>query len=183
MPTPADAITNYILAKDGNRPFLMRQAFAGNAVLEMVVKTDAISFPSTTRGVDGIAEVIVRRFAQDYENIYTFCLAEPPATQPTHFPCHWLAGMSARSDGQIRVGCGRYDWYFDRDGFVEKLVVAIEVMKVLPAQELSASMNWLSALSYPWCSVGEMLRGMPASDGLAAIKGYLQQAGPLVPAQ
>ena len=42
MPTPADAVKTYILAKDGNRPFLMRQAFAENAELEIVVKTDAI---------------------------------------------------------------------------------------------------------------------------------------------
>jgi hypothetical protein len=183
MPTPSHAITNYILAKDGNRPFLMRQAFAENAELEMIVKTDAISFPSMTKGVDGLAEVIVRRFAQDYENIYTFCLSEPPTPALTHFACHWLVGMSVRSDGQIRAGCGSYDWHFGRDGLVEKLVIAIEVMKVLPAAELSASMNWLSALPHPWCGAGEALRDMPALDGLAEIKAYLQQARPLVPAQ
>jgi len=45
MSTPSNAVRNYILAKDGNRPFLMRQAFAEDAELEMVVNTDAISFP------------------------------------------------------------------------------------------------------------------------------------------
>jgi hypothetical protein len=54
MPTPSDAVSTYILAKDGNRPFLMRRAFAENAELEMVVKTDAISFPSLAKGVSAI---------------------------------------------------------------------------------------------------------------------------------
>jgi len=183
MPEPSDAIRNYIFAKDGNRPFLMRQAFAENADLEMVVKTDAINFPSTTRGVDGVAEVVVRRFAQDYENIHTFCLTAPPAAASTRFACHWLVGMSARSDGQIRVGCGRYDWYFGRDGLAEKLVIAIEIMNVLPAAELSASMNWLSALPNPWCSAEAALKSLPRSDGLAEIKAYLQKVRPLVGAQ
>ncbi|MDH8318903.1 hypothetical protein QIG98_27885, partial [Klebsiella pneumoniae] len=65
------------LAKDGNRPFLMQRAFDANAELEMVVKTDAISFPSTARGVKAIADVLVHRFGIDYENVYTVCLSRP----------------------------------------------------------------------------------------------------------
>ena len=38
MPTPAETMRTYILAKDGNRPFLMKQAFAVDAELETVVK-------------------------------------------------------------------------------------------------------------------------------------------------
>jgi hypothetical protein len=60
LPTP-------FLAKDGNRPFLMRRAFAEHAELEMVVKTDAISFPSSARGMNAIEEILVRRFGVDYE--------------------------------------------------------------------------------------------------------------------
>ena len=54
MSTISEAVTAYILAKDGNRPFLMRRAFAEDAALEMVVKTDAISFPSSAKGVSAI---------------------------------------------------------------------------------------------------------------------------------
>src|SRR5215813_5791887 len=165
MPMPSDAITNYILAKDGNRPFLLKQAFAEDAELEMVVNTDAISFPSSAKGVAALEEVVVRKFGVDYENVFTFCLSEPPAGLCRHFSCHWLVGMSARENGQIRVGCGRYDWYFSSDGRAEKLVIVIDVMKVLGPEELSASMNWLSALAYPWCSAGEALNRIPASQG------------------
>jgi hypothetical protein len=183
MSTPSDAVSSYILAKDGNRPFLMRRAFAEDAELETVVKTDAISFPSSAKGLRAIEDIIVRRFGLDYENVYTFCLSQPSETNRRHFPCHWLVGMSARSNGQIRIGCGRYDWYF-RSGkacLVEKLVIAIDVMKILPATELAASMNWLSSLTYPWCSPDEAGRGVPAIEGLAEIETYLKQVRPLLP--
>jgi hypothetical protein len=117
----------------------------------------------------------------DYENVFTFCLSRPSEANRFHFPCHWLVGMSARGDGQIRVGCGRYDWHFGKDGRVEKLAIAIDRMTVLPAAELSASMIWLSSLPYPWCSVDQALDGMPTTEGYAEIANYLKLAGPIAP--
>jgi hypothetical protein len=43
MRTPAQAISTYIRAKDENRPHLMARAFADTAILDMVVRTEAIS--------------------------------------------------------------------------------------------------------------------------------------------
>jgi hypothetical protein len=54
MITASDAVSTYILAKDGNRPFLMRRAFANDAELEMIVKTDAISFPNSAKGLSAL---------------------------------------------------------------------------------------------------------------------------------
>ena len=185
MPTPADAVRTYILAKDGNRPFLMRHAFAEDAELEMVVKTDAISFPSFAKGLSEIGDILVRRFGVDYENIYTICLSQPSEVNRRHFPCYWLVGMSARSDGQIRIGCGRYDWYFEAaaECRVEKLVIAIDVMKIFPASDLAASMNWLTSLPYPWCAPEEAVKAVPAIEGFAEIEAYLRNARPLPPEQ
>ena len=181
MITISDAVSTYILAKDGNRPFLMKHAFAENAELEMVVKTDAISFPSSAKGLAAIEEILVRRFGVDYENVFTFCLSRPSEANRAHFACHWLVGMSAKANGQIRIGCGRYDWHFGAQGCVERLVIAIDLMKVLPATELSASMDWLSSLPYPWCDPDQALVGMPTTDGFAEIATYLKQAGLIAP--
>jgi hypothetical protein len=183
MSTPSNAVSTYILAKDGNRPFLMRRAFAEDAELEIVVKTDAISFPSSAKGVSAIEDVVMRPFGLDFENVYTFCLSQPPEANRRHFPCHWLVGMSARNNGQVRVGCGRYDWYFaaDQECRVERLVIVIDVMKILPAAELAASMNWLSSLPYPWCSSNEALRELPRIEGFAEIETYLKQVRPISP--
>lgn len=54
MPSPFEAISTYFHAKDGNRPFLMRRAFAEDVQLEMVVNTEAISFPSSAKGLGAI---------------------------------------------------------------------------------------------------------------------------------
>jgi hypothetical protein len=183
MSTPSDAVSTYILAKDGNRPFLMRRAFAEDAELKIVLKTDAISFPSSAKGASAIEDILVRRFGLDYENVYTFCLSRPSEANRRHFPCHWLVGMSARDNGQVRIGCGRYDWYFrsNKECYVERLVIAVDVMKILPASELAASMDWLSGLPYPWCSPDEAVRDMPDIEGIAEIETYLKQVRPILP--
>ena len=134
--TATDAISTYILAKDSNRPQLMKRAFAGDCELEMVVNTDAISFPSSARGLEQITQVLVTDFGDQYENIRTFCLSRPTSDYLPHFRCDWLVGMSAKRGGAIRVGCGHYSWQFgpDDDGRVKKLVIDIEVMSVLPVE-------------------------------------------------
>jgi len=175
MPSPAEAVCTYILAKDGNRPFLMKQAFAEDIALEMVVKTDAISFPSTATGLNAVEDILVRRFGVDYENIFTFCLSRPSEADRERFQCHWLVGMSARDAGRpVRVGCGRYDWYFE-DRKVVKLIITIEVMNVLPGTALNGVMRWLSSLPYPWCSATEALKSFPANQDLSEIRAYLKQ--------
>jgi len=179
MPTPAEAVRTYILAKDGNRPFLMQEAFASDARLETVVKTDVISFPSTAEGLSALEDILVRRFCVDYENIFTFCLSEPSVADSARFQCHWLVGMSVKNTGQLRVGCGRYDWHFDGAGKVRKLAIIIDVMKVLPRSELDAAMCWLSSLPYPWCRPGEAANLIPAHEDLADIVAYLKQVGPI----
>ena len=178
MPAPADAISTYILAKDGNRPYSMRRAFAEAASLEMIVKTDAIAFPPTAKGLDSITDILVRRFARDFENVYTFCLASPAARDARQFSCDWLVGMSGKHDGLVRVGCGRYDWHFQSQapGLVEKLKITIERMRVFSPACHDPVMEWLSDLSYPWCPVEEATKCVPDLDGLAEIADYINRA-------
>lgn len=180
MSSPHDAVTTYILAKDGNRPHLMRLAFTSDVELEMVVRTDAITFPAMTKGLAAVTKILVRRFSTEHENVYTFALSRPAPQHREHFPCRWLVGMSAKGDGSIRVGCGLYDWYFTPDPscLVDRLVITIDRMCVLPASSLTGIMDWLSALPYPWCTIDEALRAVPRIDGLAEIETYLATIGP-----
>jgi hypothetical protein len=177
MHSPATAVSTYFLAKDGNRPFLMRRAFATDAELEMIVKTEGISFPGSARGVQAIEDILGRRFANDFENVYTFGLAQPSEANRRHFPCPWLVGMSGKNNGPIRVGCGRYDWYFtpDEDCLVEKLVITIDVMQVLQARGIEPIMDWLCDLPYPWCTPDEALRQMPGTKELNPVRSYLSE--------
>jgi hypothetical protein len=113
--SPIEAVSTYFYAKDSNRPFLMRRAFAEDVQLQMNVTTDAISFPRSANGLGAVEDILSRRFAEDFENVYTFCLALPTKANRHHFPCHWLVGMSAKNNGPVRVGSGRYDWYVTSD--------------------------------------------------------------------
>jgi hypothetical protein len=172
-----DAISTYILAKDSNRPQLMKQVFAGDCELEMAVKTDAISFPSSAKGLESISRVLITNFADQYENVRTFCLSRPNSDYLPHFRCDWLLGMSARQGGAVRVGCGHYSWYFgsDDDGRVKKLVIDIEVMCVIPVEESEPIMQWLAALPYPWCSDIQACESIPAMDALRPIERFLRR--------
>lgn len=173
-----DAISKYIFAKDSNRPQLMKDAFAGDCELEMAVKTDAISFPSSAKGLEEITRVLVTNFGDQYENVRTFCLSRPNSDYLPHFRCDWLVGMSAKEGGAVRVGCGHYGWHFGSgDNWrVKKLTIDIEVMCVLPVETSEPIMSWLATLPYPWCSNTEAHETIPAIDALQPIKRFL---GPL----
>lgn len=171
----AEAISTYILAKDGNRPKLMKDAFAEDCKLEMVVKTDAISFPSSATGLEEITRVLVTSFGDQYGNVRTFCLSRPTSDYLPRFRCDWLVGMSAKQGGAIRVGCGHYNWHFgsDDDRRVKKLGIEIEVMCVLANQSSESIMQWLAALPYPWCSNVQACESIPAIDALRPIERFL----------
>ena len=173
---PADAIKTYILAKDGNRPYLMRRAFAERRTRDRGQDRRHQLFRARPRVSARSKTFSCGSSASIMRNVTPFAFSEPPPAGSVHFACHWLVGMSAKANGQIRIGCGRYDWYFNAHGQVEKLVIAIDVMKVLAADQLRPNMNWFSALPYPWCSAGEALRQMPASDGLAEISSLSETA-------
>ncbi|MDB6442657.1 nuclear transport factor 2 family protein [Pseudomonas sp. 21TX0197] len=174
MTTARQSIQRYIDAKDGNRPHLLAQAFTPDATLDMDMRTDTLSFPAHTEGRDGIGDVLVRRFGQTFENVYTFCLESAPPANVATFQCKWLVAMSDKHSGEVRVGCGEYDWRFEAEsGLVQRLAITIEHMKTLPASELAAVMAWVSTLDYPWCSPAAAVRHAPDSGELDEVIRYV----------
>ncbi|MED5621312.1 nuclear transport factor 2 family protein [Ideonella sp. BN130291] len=172
----AERVRTYLRAKDDNRPHLMAQVFASDATLEMVVKTDAMVFPERARGREAITDVLVRRFACNYENVYSFCLQRPSGEEALHrFNCDWLVGMSSKSSRELRVGWGRYEWQFQAGAprLVEGLRITIEAMELLPPHCGEEVFGWLSRLPYPWCEPGLLAEHAPRIDGLQRV---LQQA-------
>jgi hypothetical protein len=155
----------------------MKRAFTEAATLKMIVKTGAISFPPVSKGVDSITEVLVRRFAQSFENVFTFCLADPPKDKTGSFSCTWMVGMSEKESGAVRVGCGRYDWLFrtDEPFLARELTITIEFMQTLSSRSLGAIMDWLSGLPYPWCPVTTAVASAPEVEGLEVILDYVSR--------
>ncbi|KJJ97371.1 hypothetical protein UB44_16655 [Burkholderiaceae bacterium 26] len=183
MPTSLDPealIRTYVRAKDENRPHLMPHAFAADATLQMTVKSEAISFPARSEGLAAIADVLVRRFGQTYDNVYTFCLTNSrPARDTTRYECDWLVGMSNKVDGNVRVGCGSYVWTFtlqERGWRVQTLDIVIDAMEVLPPDTTQAIFDdWLGQLAYPWNTALQALAQMPALVKLEPVRAYLHR--------
>jgi hypothetical protein len=170
----AQAMDNYLRAKDGNRPHWMAHAFASDAQLAMVVQTNAISFPAACHGRDAITETLVRRFGQTYENVYTFYLSAAPVQTAIDFQCRWLVVMTEKASGAVRVGCGHYDWKFDTDSHLAThLTITIEAMHLLDAAYQEPVMAWASGLPYPWCTGQQSCTGAP---DIAPLQSVLQCA-------
>lgn len=172
----AQRVRTYLRAKDEHRPHLMAQVFAPKALLEMVVRTDAIVFPSRTCGREAITDVLVRQFGRVHDNVYTFCLQRPAATPVAHtHSCRWLVGMSRKDTGELRLGCGSYDWHFQagEPHLVEHLRITIEAMQVLPARLADPVLTWLSHLPYPWCPAEVLAEDAPL---VPAVQELLQHA-------
>ena len=174
MTTLKDSIESYILAKDGNRPHLLTDAFALDASLAMTVKTNAIAFPQETQGRDAIASVLVSDFALKYENVYTFCVGAIPVDDPREFSCDWLVCMTEKASGAARAGYGRYDWTRDADSpQVTRLHITIEAMETLPATFADSVLRWASRLPYPWCERDALKNDAPASATIQCIVAQL----------
>src|SRR5439155_9782103 len=126
------------------------------------------------RGIASITDVLVRKFGQTYENVYSFSLERPPL-RAISFSCDWMVGMSEKSTGSARVGCGRYDWHFQAEPpwLVDRLGITIEGMLVLPSSSLEMLFGWLTRLPYPWCEPSVIARTAPAIDGLAPVLKYI----------
>lgn len=172
--SPERLLRKYFHAKDENRPHLMSSVFSESATLEMIVKTGTIAFPPVSHGAAAITDVLVRRFAQSYENVYSFYLQRPPPAV-SGFSCDWLVGMSEKANGAALVGCGRYDWSFGQEApfLVDRLVITIEAMQVLPPNDLESILRWLTALPYPWCSASSVVDSAPSLGALEPVLRYV----------
>ena len=160
----AELVRTYIAAKDTNRPHLVSKAFARTATLEMIVKTDAIAFDPQALGPEAIAEMLVRRFAQQNENVYTFCLCDPPPTDALRLDCGWLVVMSEKHTQGVRAGFGRYAWEWQPqvERRVQRLSITIERMDRLEEGLGGAAFAWAETLPYPWCPTHRLV-GAPVS--------------------
>jgi hypothetical protein len=174
--TPLDArrlVETYFHAKDDNRPQLMADAFEPEAVVEMTVHTQAISFPSRLDGLDRITDVLVRDFGRTYENVHSFCLQKPGEDVSSgRFRCDWLVAMSEKTSRSLRVGCGHYDWHFgctDR-WRVRRLDITITAMEVLDDGDRVDVWGWVWALERPWTRPDAALALLPRHPQLESIR-------------
>ncbi|MDE1463661.1 hypothetical protein [Spartinivicinus poritis] len=168
-------IRTYILAKDKNKPELMKNAFSSHAILEIKNKTANIDFPATTIGITDITDTLVVNFNQSFENVYTYCLLDSIQATQTDLSCDWLVVMREKANQNIRIGCGRYNWEINNPSklLANKLIITIEQMVLLPATNLTSITKWQSNLDYPFTESTNILEGIPNFQALDTIKEYM----------
>lgn len=155
-------ISTYIQAKDSNRPWFMTQAFSSDAILKMKVDTDNIDFPSEVLGLEAITETLVRNFACNNENVFTFCLQDTVKIQDERLDCDWVVFMTNKDTGEVRVGWGQYYWRFTSGDscLVDKLVIKIQQMDILPPSHQEGIFSMIGNYPYPWINSEVLLSGL-----------------------
>ncbi|SFG53423.1 hypothetical protein [Neptunomonas qingdaonensis] len=168
-------ISQYIKAKDNNKPHLMKRVFSQHATLEMSVQTDNISFPAKVTGLDNITQTLVCEFNTTYENIYTLCLTDTVQQNQNQLNCRWIVCMTEKTSGSLRLGYGDYQWGFEKNVpcLANHLVITIEHMVILPQALQPDVLSWFDKLPYPWALSSELQATMPdvklLSDSLVAL--------------
>ena len=169
-------IHRYVRAKDQNRPHLLQQVFCTDAILDMKVESENITFPAQTCGLAAISQLLVSDFSQSYENIYTYCIEESISITANRLSCQWLVIMSDRETGQLKVGTGDYLWTFSElaEGLnkthkVQSLVIAIAHMLLLDPSQNPQILQLTETLAYSWCSRADVLALMEDIDDLKSI--------------
>lgn len=177
IPPPGEQLTAYLRAEDKNRPYLLEDAFDGDAIVPTVVNTEATAIPDRLAGRDAIAEALVDRFGQTYENVRTLCLAMPPSGTDRQCSCDWLVAVSEKENRTVRVGCGHCDWRFGErpPHRVMQLTITIDVVQVLPSPWLDAAKQWMVRLPLAWCLASEAFRDAPQLEELAPVRSRVLQ--------
>lgn len=172
--TQQDLVLKYICAKDKNRPHLMGEVFTSDAILEMKLKTQNISFPSQTFGLENITEVLVTKFSQSYEQVYTFCLTETINNSSQLFKSDWIVCMREKRSGEIRIGYGVYNWFFtkEEEPLVRHLTIQIEEMFTMEKEYSTLFFNWVEKLEYPLCSLEQLFKKSPKFRAIQSIQKY-----------
>ena len=168
-------VEQYLAAKDGNRAWIMKHVFAPNAVLNMSVNSEEVSFPAEVRSAEKLVEILCTDFNRQHENVFTFCLTPAPAQDVTALSCDWLVAMTRKSDQALLLGCGRYDWAFEHGetSRVSQLRIAIEMMQAMPVESEDQFMPWLYDCAYPWIDAESLLANMPTFPETSPHRDYL----------
>lgn len=156
-------ISQYIKAKDNNKPHLMNGVFAEQATLKMLVQTDNISFPAEVEGLGNITHTLVSEFNNKYENIYTLCLIDTVQQQQRSLNCRWVVCMTEKASGSLRLGYGDYLWSFtdDTPTLINDLTITIENMTLLPPELQPQALSWFDKLPYLWALSSDLQTTVP----------------------
>lgn len=180
MKTPKDLLEHYVLAKDGNRPLLILECHAADALLTYSIATDTISFPARVAGADAIAQTLVRDFRKKFDCCRTYYVCDALPGNARSIVClPWLVIMRQISNQALRIGRGWYRWQFEGDAAgmrVSAMHIHIERMDVIEDREGEKRDELHAALPYPWLAPAilreSLERLMRRRPGFSFLEGF-----------
>jgi hypothetical protein len=154
MNSPKDLLEAYLQAKDFDRPSVILETYAEDAVLTYSIATDTIAFPARVVGADAIAQTLVRDFRKKFDccKTYYVCDSAPAAGHDIDF-LPWLVIMREVSSSALRLGKGYYRWAFAHGAAamrVSAMHIHIERMDVITDDDGAKRQALHDALPYPW---------------------------------
>ena len=161
MNKPKDLLEAYLEAKDLDRPSLILECYAPNAVLTYSIATDTISFPSKVLGADAIAQTLVRDFRKKFDRCKTYYVSDSIVDRSLRIDfMPWLVIMREVSNSALRVGKGYYRWQFESDATrmrVCAMHIHIERMDNIEDPDGKTLHALQSELPYPWLPPATLL--------------------------
>lgn len=160
MSTVRKLLEAYLEAKDLDRPQLILDCYAPDAVLTFSIATDSISFPQRVRGADAIARTLVRDFRKTFTLCKTYYVRDPVGDKPHGIQMlPWLVIMRESAGPTLRIGKGYYDWHFQshkRAMRVRAMHIHIERMDAIEDNNGTILNTLQSELPYPWLSPAKL---------------------------
>lgn len=153
LPLAKLLLEKYVQAKDNNRPELIHEAFATDAVLTFSIQTDTINFPPRSEGATDIAKTLVSDFAQTFDRCRTYYVSDKLAFENNTITIPWFVAMREAATRTMRAGKGFYRWGFctarDDSWRIATLHIHIERMDSIPDAGAVSLQSLHTAMSYP----------------------------------
>lgn len=157
-------LEKYVQAKDGNRPELIHEAFAPDALLTFSINTDTINFPLRAEGAESIATTLVSEFAKVFDRCRTYYVVDALAVTGDTLEIPWFVAMRETAAHTMRAGKGFYRWRFSKanDGAYRVAALHIHIERMDSVADAGAvSLGALQGvLHYPWLAVDTLKQGI-----------------------
>jgi hypothetical protein len=154
MNTAKEVLEAYLESKDRNRPSVILDCYAPEAVLTYSIATDTISFPARVAGAEAIAQTLVRELRANFDRCKTYYVCDSIAGGGHGIDfLPWLIIMRQISSEALRVGKGYYRWLFESGAMglrVCAMHIHIERMDIIEDRDGNILSDLQAALPYPW---------------------------------
>lgn len=176
--TAIDILESYIKGKDDDEFRILETIYAENAELEFEIKSDDISFPTTSIGNHEIARILSRDFNEKYDKVKTYYLSKPASDQYTIHQQTWLVVMRDKADRATRVGTGNYNWNLiaTETGLqIQKHKITIDSMLQLRDENSKELERIQSNLGYPWAEPKTVIESLLNNPDLKVVVDYINR--------